>query len=102
MQMLTTASKLDWAGWLLGIFGACISGGAGAIGGGFGAVIVDPSHDFTPGQGGTYHLLMLMGVAFLFSGIISLAKYLQTHPVPDIVTTEVKQTTTLTQTTETS
>lgn len=80
---LVTAKKLDWSGWVRGVLGALISGGAGAIGGGFGAVVADPSHDFTPGQGGTMHLLTLMGVAFLFSGIFSLAKYLQLHPVPD-------------------
>lgn len=83
MQMLVTASRLDWTGWILGIIGALVSGGAGAVGGGFGAVIADPSHDFTPGMGGTKHLLVLMGTAFVVSGIISLAKFLQTHPVPE-------------------
>lgn len=81
---MDTASKLDWSGWLKGIFGALISGGAGAVGGGFGAMVADPSQDFNIGKdGGVHHLLILMGVAFSISGIISLAKYLQIHPVPD-------------------
>ena len=42
MQMFLVASKLDWAGWLRGFFGALISGGAGAVGSGFGSIIVDP------------------------------------------------------------
>jgi len=85
MQMLTTASNLDWESWVRGVLGAIISGGAAAVGGGFAAVVTSPSGDFTPGQGGTMHLLTLMGVAFLFSGIISLAKFLQLHPVPDVL-----------------
>lgn len=68
---------------MLGIVGALISGGAGAVATGFGAIIIDPSHDFTPSMGGTTHLLELMGITALVSGIISLAKFLQTHPVPD-------------------
>lgn len=81
MQMLVTATRLDWAGWVRGAVGALISGGAGAIGGGFGSMIADPTH-FNIESGGIHHLLMVMGVAFLFSGIISLAKFLQTNPVP--------------------
>ena len=82
MQMFLVASKLDWAGWLRGFFGALISGGAGAVGSGFGSIIVDPK-DFNVLQGGLVHTLALMGVTFAFSAIISLAKFLQSHPVPD-------------------
>lgn len=78
MQMLTVAGKLDWSGWLKGIVGAFVSGGAGAIGAGVGAVSMDPSHDLAG-----LRLLGLIGIAFLTSGIISLAKFLQLHPVPD-------------------
>lgn len=77
------AQRLDWGGWVRGAVGALVSGGAGAVGGGFGAMFADPSHDFSIGvPGGSKHLLMLMVVAFLFSGGISLAKFLQIHPVP--------------------
>lgn len=82
INMLSTASSLDLKGWMLGSVGALISGGAGAIGGGFGAMVEDPEH-FNVGGGGLHHLLVMMGITFLISGIISLAKFLQVHPVPD-------------------
>ena len=83
--MFLTANNLAWGDWVRGVLGAIISGGAATVGGGFAAVVTSPSGDFTPGQGGTVHLLTLMGLAFLFSGIISLAKFLQLHPVPDVL-----------------
>jgi hypothetical protein len=81
MQMLTVASRLDWPGWLLGGMGAFISGGAGAISAGFGTMLVDPDH-FNLGSG-AHHLFEVMGITFLFSAVISLAKYLQMHPTPE-------------------
>lgn len=74
MQMLTTATKLDWSGWLRGLIGATISGGAAAIASGVAASQLDKSHDI--------NVLALMGYTALISAIISLAKYLQTSPVP--------------------
>ncbi|MGH9727502.1 MAG: hypothetical protein ACRD4V_02785 [Candidatus Acidiferrales bacterium] len=83
--MIATAQRLDWRDWILGIWGALVSGGAGAIGGGFGAMVADPSHDFTVGTpGGVRHLILVMAITFLFSGITSLAKFLQIHPTPEI------------------
>ena len=84
MTLFAVATKLDWADWIRGILGAFISGGAAAIGGGFGSIIADPEH-FNVVNGGLAHVLTVMGVAFLFSAIISLAKFLQAHPVPDPV-----------------
>lgn len=75
MQMMTTASKLDWSGWVRGIMGAFISGGAGSIAAGVAGTYLDKQHDL--------NILALMGWTFLFSGIISLAKFLQTSPVPE-------------------
>jgi hypothetical protein len=74
MQMLTTASKLDWTGWVRGVVGAAVSGGAASIGSGFAAMKIDPAHDL--------NIFALMGWTFLFSAIISLAKFLQLTPVP--------------------
>lgn len=74
MQMLTTATKLDWSGWLRGVFGALISGGAGSIASGVGVTLSDPGHDV--------NLIKVMGITFLVSGIVSLAKFLQSSPVP--------------------
>lgn len=81
---LTTAKKLNWTGWILGIWGAAISGGAGAVSAGFGTMIIDPK-DFNVASG-FHHLFELMGVCFAFSAFISLMKFLQTHPVPDPIT----------------
>lgn len=96
MQMLDTAKKLDWSSWLRGIFGALISGGAGSVAAGFSTLVLDKQHDV--------NVFEMMGITFLFSGVVSLAKFLQVTPVPDIVTVEVKQTTTavVTQKTETT
>lgn len=82
---VSTAKKLDWSGWVTGIFGSIISGGAGAVGAAFGTILVDPK-DFNVMGGGLHKLLISMGITFMFSAIISLAKWLQTHPVPDAVT----------------
>jgi hypothetical protein len=77
MQMLTTATKLDWNGWLRGIIGAFISGGAGAIGSGVAGNILDKQHDM--------NIIALMGWTFLVSGVFSLAKFLQVTPTPDVI-----------------
>lgn len=74
MQMLTTANKLDWSGWIRGVIGALISGGAASIGSGFAANIADPAHDI--------NIFKVMWITFLLSGVISMAKFLQTTPVP--------------------
>lgn len=74
MQMITVATKLDWSGWLRGAIGALISGGASSISAGFGATILDPMHDI--------NIFHLMGLTFVSSGIVSLAKFLQTEPTP--------------------
>lgn len=93
MQMAETAQRLDWDGWIRGIFGALISGGAGAIAAGTAVSYADPTHDLS--------VFKVMYITFLVSGAVSLAKFLQITPVPNKVTTEVKQVTTLTQTTQT-
>jgi hypothetical protein len=84
LTMIATGKKLDWGGWGLGIMGALISGGASALGSGVGSNVVDPEH-FNVLQGGFHHMLALMGVSFIVSAIFSLGKYLQTHPVPELV-----------------
>jgi hypothetical protein len=84
LTMIATGKKLDWDGWFLGIMGAIISGGAGAVGSGFGSMLVDPEH-FNVMQGGFKHMAVLMGATFVFSAVVSLAKFLQASPVPGIV-----------------
>jgi hypothetical protein len=71
---VANATRLDWSGWIRGIIGALISGGAGSIASGFGAKIADPGHDI--------NVFKLMAITFAISGVVSLAKFLQTEPVP--------------------
>jgi hypothetical protein len=75
MGMFKTASNLDWGGWLKGLIGALVSGGAGSVASGFGASIADPAHDI--------NIFKVMAITFAFSALISLMKYLQLTPVPN-------------------
>jgi hypothetical protein len=84
INAVTTAQRLDWDGWFLGIMGAALSGGAGAVASGVGGVLMAPN-EFNLMQGKALHLLGLMGLTFLVSAIFSLCKYLQQKPVPDKV-----------------
>lgn len=78
---VTTAQRLDWKGWGLGAIGAAISGGAAAISAGFGTLVVDSADpDHYALKAG--HIFEVMAVCFAISAVISLAKYLQIHPVP--------------------
>jgi hypothetical protein len=74
MQMLTVAGKLNWNSWFRGVVGALVSGGASSVASAFGTVILDKQHDL--------NIFAMMGITFLFSGVISLAKFLQTQPIP--------------------
>lgn len=75
MQMLTVASRLGWAEWVRGVIGALVSGGAGAVASGFGANLADPAHDI--------NIFKVMAFTFVISGVVSLMKFLQTHPTPE-------------------
>lgn len=60
--------------WLKGVIGAFVSGGAGAVGAFVGVeTVLDV---------GVVQTLQVMGVTALFSALVSMAKYLQTNPVP--------------------
>lgn len=80
MKMLTVAGGLDWGGWLRGVIGSIISGGAAAAGGSLGTIVVDPMHFNL--NGGLADVLKVAGVAFTISALVSLAKFLQTNPIP--------------------
>lgn len=88
MNLFKVAGTLDWSGWVRGFIGALVSGGAGAVSSGFGGIILDPQQ-FNVTQGGFGHLMELMGITFAFSAVISLAKFLQVHPVPDQLQTSL-------------
>jgi hypothetical protein len=75
LAVVTNVQRLNWGGWVRGLFGALVSGGAGAVASGFGASMADPGHDV--------NVFKVMGFTFLISGVVSLAKYLQVTPVPE-------------------
>lgn len=81
IQALATARKLNWGGWLLGIWTSAISAAAGAISAGLGPMITDPK-DFNLGTG-LHHTLVSVGIGAAITGIVSIAKFLQMHPAPD-------------------
>ena len=85
VQALAVAGNLDWKGWGLGIMGAFVSGAAGAISSMSAVSLIggsDPDHKFAS----LPHVLEIGAATFLISGVISLAKYLQMHPVPEVPT----------------
>ena len=76
IQAITAATVIDWRTWIRGILGAGISAAAGATGTLTG---VDVAID-----GATFKQKMLaMGIAAAVSAIVSIGKFLQTHPLPD-------------------
>ena len=79
MQMLVNAAKFDWGTWGMGILGAVISGGSSAILTLFGTTMVAPDTFNTTHP---RKLLEVMTVNLVGGAIISLAKFLQTHPTP--------------------
>jgi hypothetical protein len=72
--------KLDWAHWLYGLGSGFIGGGAGAMGTGFGEMVLDPQH--VAQAGGVRHVFALMGISFLFSGAMTAFAYLKQSPLP--------------------
>jgi hypothetical protein len=91
VKLFLVAGNLDVEGWLLGLWSAAISGGAGAVSSGFGSVLLDPS-DFNlknPDK-----LVKVMLVTFGFSAFVSLMKYLAMHPAPEMKTVTTTQVTT--------
>lgn len=76
LAAITNVQRFDWTDWMRGVFGALISGGAGSVASGFAANLADPAHDI--------NIFRVMWMTFIVSGVVSLAKYLQTSPVPDL------------------
>jgi hypothetical protein len=78
MKAITIAGSLNWSGWLRGVIGAFVSGGAAGIGAATAVTAFDPSHDIVG-----WTLSKVVGLTFVITGIVSLAKFLQSHPLPD-------------------
>ena len=82
MKMLDVASDLDTKSWLRGIWSAAVSGGTSAVTGGAIMAGTDPTHyNFQ-----TSNFWKLTGTLFAASAMMSVAKFLQLHPLPDLKT----------------
>jgi hypothetical protein len=90
MTMMAVASNLDLKGWVRGIVGAGISGGAAAVGSSTMVTGLAPeTFNFYDRK-----IYILIAGMFILSGITSIAKFLAGHPLPDdikTVTTAVTQ-----------
>jgi hypothetical protein len=80
MKMFAVATNLDFNGWARGLLSAGISGGASAVTGGLVVSGMDPSHyNF---QAGKFYILV--GTLFMANAVVSIAKFLQTSPIPGL------------------
>ncbi len=78
---IATAQRLDFGGWLRGLFSAGISSFSGAIASSFGPALVDPM-DFN-----LQHPLLMIKTAAIgagISGAVSMAKFLNAQPLPGL------------------
>ena len=90
MKLLAVAGSLDLNTWIRGLLSAGISGGASAITGGIVVSGMDPSHyNF---QAGKFYILI--GTLFAANAVVSMAKFLQSSPLPTLktITTTVQTT----------
>lgn len=78
---ISTAQRLDWRGWWLGIWSALVTAGSGAVSSAVGTMVVDPS-DFNIHEG-LHKLIEVMAFCFIIPGAQSMFKFLSTHPLPD-------------------
>lgn len=81
MLIMSTATKMDWSGWRLGLIKAFISGGSGAAYAGFGTMVFDPATFNVH----SWNVFLLMGFVFLFQGVTRTLEYLHDHPIADPV-----------------
>jgi hypothetical protein len=83
MDMMAAASNLDLRGWLRGLIGAGIAGGAAAVGS---STLVT---GLAPDTFNFYDrkIYILIAGMFILSGITSIAKFLAGHPLPDDIKT---------------
>jgi len=78
--------------WLYGLASATIGGGSAAIVSGVTSMGFDPDKFNLTNVSGVFHLLGLMAVNFLFSGILSAFFYLKQSPLPPESITETTTT----------
>jgi len=90
MEIPILGGDLDFSEWFRGLLAAFISGGSSAVTSGFVVSSMDPA-DYNLRNGRIYSL---MGAVFVVNGLVGMAMFLRTKPVPDhkVVTTTTKET----------
>lgn len=78
---------LNYGKWLYGLLGDMLRGGASAVTAGMTVSVMD-SKDYNFASGKFY---ALMGAVFAVHAIMSLMKYIERNPLPDIITTTVAE-----------
>ena len=89
MKMLDVAGSMAFAGWIRGLLSAGISGGASAITGGIVVSNIDPEHYNFQAE----KFWVLTGTLFMVNALVSIAKYLQANPIPQLTTTKTTEVT---------
>jgi hypothetical protein len=74
--------ELDFSDWILGLWSALISGGAGAVVSGFAVTLSDPEH-FNLSSHKLYEVIF---TAFIAGGILSGMNFLRQRPAPSVKT----------------
>lgn len=79
MNVIAAAGSLDVRGWIRGLVSAGVSGGASAITGGIVVSGLEPDNfNFHAGK-----FWELIGALFMVNAVVSIAKFLQNHPIPE-------------------
>lgn len=80
---------LQWETWVYGLVAGFVGGGANAVVASVTVSAIAPDKfNFTTQL---HNFLMLIGITFLASGLLSAMAYLAKSPLPPVVTTVVKQ-----------
>jgi len=87
--------------WLYGLGSAAIGGGSAAVISGLTSMGIDPEKFNLQNASGFGHLLEMVAINFIFSGILSAVFYLRQSPLPVETFTETTSATVVTTTTKT-
>jgi len=86
ITVLSHAKSYDWSTWLIGIMRSFIAGGSGAFGAGVADTYLDYGH--AAAAGGLVHVMKLMAVTFVVSGVMAMFVFLQTHGAPEQIASQ--------------
>lgn len=76
--------KLLWNKWLYSIGSAIIGGGAGAVVSGISTMLIAPGQFNVTSWSGAFHVMSIMAINFVLTGILSAFFYLKQSPLPPL------------------